>query len=137
MLVKLYGPDAEGKGPERRYSPGRCNGAKKSPQRGIPDRKHISTSFVERQNATLRLLNKRFNRLTLAFSKRLVNHAHAIALHYWVYNFSRKHRTLGTTPAVAAGVANKEWTIADLVALLEDEERKIAKGGRINREDRS
>lgn len=143
QLVKMYGSDAAETGPERKYSPGKCNGAKKCPQIGIPARQHISTSFVERQNATLRLFNKRFNRLTLAFSKKLVNHAHAIALHYFAYNFIKRHRTLverdanKPTPAMAAGIADRQWTVADLVSMLEAEERNLAKGGRINRDDRS
>ena len=137
QLVKLYGPDVDAKGPERKYSPGRCNGAKKTPQFGLPDPKHVSTSYVERQNLTLRMANRRFTRLTNAFSKRLINHAHAIALHYFHYNFIRRHKTLGTTPAVKAGLTDRQWTVADLVRMLEDEERKVANGGRINREDRT
>ncbi|MEE9297283.1 MAG: IS1 family transposase [Phycisphaerae bacterium] len=137
MLLKLYGPDTSGDGPERKYSPGKCNGTRKLVQFGMPDKKHVSTSFIERLNLTLRMGNRRHTRLTNAFSKKLANHAHAIALHYFHYNFIRKHLTLGTTPAVAAGVADHEWTIADLVRLLEDEERKVANGGRINRADRS
>lgn len=136
MLVKLYGPDG-GRGPDRKYSPGRCNGTRKQRQLGIPDRKHISTSCIERQHLTLRMSQRRFTRLTNAFSKRIVNHEHAIALHYFHYNFCRKHKTLGTTPAVAAGIADRQWSVADLVRLLEDEERKVANGGRINRVDRS
>ena len=80
---------------------------------------------------------RRFTRLTNAFSKKPVNHAHAVALHYFHYNFSCRHKTLGTTPAVEADIADREWTIGDLVQLLEDEERKVANGGRINREDRT
>lgn len=137
QLVKLYGPDNSGSGLERKYSPGKCNGAKKTKQFGLPDEEHISTSYIERQNATLRLFNRRFNRLTLAFSKKLVNHEHSIALHYFAYNFIKRHRTLGTTPAVAAGLTDHEWTVSDLVDMLEDEERKVANGGRINRADRT
>lgn len=137
QLVKLYGQNDKGHAQERRYSPCQCNGAKKISQFGSPDRKHVSTSFVERQNATLRLFNKRFNRLTLAFSKKLTNHEHAISLHYFAYNFIKRHRTLGTTPAIAAGVTDREWTVADLVQMLEDEEQKLERGGRINRADRS
>ena len=81
--------------------------------------------------------NRRHTRLTNAFSKKLANHAHAIALHYFHYSFIRKHKTIGTTPAVKAGLTDREWTIADLVGLLEDEERKVANGGRINRADRA
>ncbi len=75
--------------------------------------------------------------MTNAFSKLLSNHAHAIALHYFHYNFIRRHMTLGTTPAVAAGITDREWTIVDLVDMLEDEEHKLANGGRINRADRT
>lgn len=137
MLIKLYGPEGGKSTPERKYSPGKCNGARKQRQLGIPDRKHISTSYIERQNLTLRMSQRRFTRLTNAFSKRIVNHEHAIAMHYYHYNFCRKHKTLGTTPAVAAGVADHEWTVAELVGLLENEERLTANGGRINRADRA
>jgi len=137
QLVKLYGPETKGEGAEHKYSPAKCNGSKKMRQIGLPARQHISTSHVERQNLSLRMSSRRFTRLTNAFSKRLVNHEHAIALHYFHYNFIRRHATLGTTPAVVAGVADREWTIADLVGMLEDEERKIANGGRINRTDRT
>ncbi len=137
QLVKLYGPDGSGKGPERKYSPGQCNGTKKVIHFGAPDRDHISTSYIERSNLTLRMCNRRFTRLTNAFSKKLINHIHAIALHYFNYNFIRKHQTLGTTPAVAAGITDKVWTVGDLVEMLEKEERKLNNGGRINRADRS
>jgi hypothetical protein len=110
MLVKIFGPDAAGHAQERRYSPGKCNGTRKIKQLGLPDRRHVSTSYVERQNASLRLFNKRFGRLTLAFSKKLINHEHAIALHYFAHNFMRKCRTIGTTPAIAAGIADRAWT---------------------------
>ncbi len=137
QLVKMYGSDGTGKSPEHKYSPGKCNGAKKVLQCGVPEKAHVSTSYVERQNLTLRMSQRRFTRLTNAFSKKLANHEHAIALHYFHYNFCRKHKTLGTTPAVAAGIAGRIWTVADLVAMLEDEEKKLNNGGRINRRDRS
>lgn len=92
---------------------------------------------MERQNLTLRMSQRRFTRLTNAFSKRFVNHEHAIALHYFHYNFIRRHKTLGTTPAVASGIADREWTMDDLTAMLEAEERKLGNGGRINRADRT
>ena len=114
-----------------------CNGCRKNGITGFPDVDHISTSFIERSNLTLRMANRRHARLTNAFSKRLVNHEHAISLHYFHYNFIRRHKTLGTTPAVAAGIADREWTVGDLITMLEDEERKLANGGRINRADRS
>ncbi|MCH8147906.1 MAG: IS1 family transposase [Planctomycetes bacterium] len=137
QLHKTFGPDDSGRGAERKYSPGKCNGTRKVPYFGLPDREHISTSYVERQNLTLRMGQRRFTRLTNAFSKKLANHAHAVALHYFHYNFIRRHKTLKTTPAVAAGIADREWKLDDLVRLLEDEEHKVANGGRINRADRS
>ncbi len=95
----MFGDDGAHKGPERKYSPGTCNGTKKNTQIGVPDQDHVSTSYVERQNLTLRMANRRHTRLTNAFSKKLANHAHAIALHYFHYNSIRRHMTLGTTPA--------------------------------------
>ena len=134
MLIKHYGSVPEA---EVRYSPAQCTGV--APRRvcGNPDEKHISTSYVERNNLTLRMGNRRFTRLTNAFSKRWINHAHAIALHFFYYNFCRVHQTIKTTPAVAAGVADRIWTVADLVALLEAEEMKLENGFRINKEDRT
>ncbi|HUU84610.1 MAG TPA: hypothetical protein VM243_14015 [Phycisphaerae bacterium] len=104
---------------------------------GIPDWKHVSESYIERQNLSLRMSQRRFTRLTNPFSKRAINHEHPIAQHYSFYNFVRRHKPLGTTPAVAAGVANDGGTVAGLVPLLEDEERKVANGGRISGEDRT
>ena len=101
-----------------------------------PDREHISTSFVERQNLTVRMQNRRFTRLTNAFSKRWRNHEHAIALHYFNYNFCRKHLSLGMTPAQSAGLTNRVWTIKDLVVRLEAAEKMNAYHGRINKQDR-
>lgn len=135
MVSKIFGSDPATT--ENRYSQGECIGCRKVPVFGLPDESLISTSHVERQNLTLRLNNRRFTRLTLGFSKKLTNHIHAIALHYWVYNFARKHKTLKTTPAKAAGLTDREWTIADLVDLLEKEEKAHSNGGRINRADRA
>lgn len=137
QLVKLYGPESGPEGPERKYSPGKCNGTRKDPQIGLPNPEFISTSYIERQNLSLRMGNRRHTRLTNAHSKKLANHAHAIALHYFHYNFIRRHLTLKTTPAVAAGIADREWTVDDLVAMLEAEEWKLGKGRRINRDDQS
>ncbi len=134
MLVKLYGRDREA---ETRYSPPICISTRRSVVKGAPQDRHISTSYIERQNLTVRMQNRRFTRLTNAFSKKWANHEHAIALHYFYYNFCRKHMTLGTTPAIAAGVTDKAWSVADLVRLLEKEERLRANGGRINRTDRA
>ena len=121
MLVKLYGKEKEG---EARYSPPKCIGARRENVAGNPDRKHISTSFVERQNLTMRMSMRRFTRLTNGFSKKVENLEHAIALHFMYYNFVRIHRTLKVTPAMAAGVTNKLWEIEDIVKLLEEKEQK-------------
>lgn len=116
MLVKIYGSDPEG---EKRYSPAVCTGCKKETRIGDPDPKHISTSYVERQNLTMRMSMRRFTRLTNAFSKKLENHIAAIALHCCYYNFVRIHQSLRVTPAMAAGVTNRLGTIQDLLALME------------------
>ena len=117
MLVKLYGtPPAE---PEaaRRYSPSDCIGTRKREVTGKPDPKHVSTSYVERQNLTMRMAMRRFTRLTNAFSKKIENHAHAVSLHYMHYNFVRIHRSLRITPAMAAGVSTRLWTVEDIARL--------------------
>lgn len=116
MLVKIYGADPQA---ETRYSPAKCIGAEKKPQIGKPDAKHISTSYAERSNLTMRMHMRRFTRLTNAFSKKLENHAAAIALHTMYYNFVRIHQTLRVTPAMAAGVTDKLWEVSDIVAMLE------------------
>lgn len=116
MLVKLYGPGPKDAG---RYSPPQCIGTESTVIQGQPDPKHISTSYVERQNLTMRMSMRRFTRLTNAFSKKLENLAHAVSLHFMFYNFCRVHKTLGTTPAVAAGIADHEWTVGEIVDLLE------------------
>jgi IS1 family transposase len=116
MLVKIYGADPQA---ETRYSPAKCIGAVKQPKIGSPDPKHISTSYVERSNLTMRMHMRRFTRLTNAFSKKVENHAAAIALHTMYYNFIRIHQTLKVTPAMAAGVTDKLWEMDDLVAMLE------------------
>ena len=101
MLVKLYGPAPEG---DRRYIPAVCTGAIKTPIQGRPDLKHVSTSYAERNNLNVRMHSRRMTRLTNAFSKKMENHAHAMALHFMYYNFVRVHQTLKVTPAMAAGV---------------------------------
>jgi IS1 family transposase len=118
MLIKLYGaPPAEAEA-ARRYSPSECLGARKDKISGNPDPRHISTSYVERQNLTMHMQMRRFTRLTNAFSKKVENHARAIALHYMHYNFVRIHRSLRITPAMAAGVTAHLWSIEDIAALV-------------------
>jgi len=125
QLIKIYGA-ATGAGDERRYSPAECTGTEKRPITGNPDETLISTSYVERQNLTMRMGMRRFTRLTNGFSKKVENLAHAVSLHYMHYNFARPHQTLTkarggypTTPAMAAGVADHVWTYAEIAGLLE------------------
>jgi IS1 family transposase len=115
MIVKIYGNDPSA---EKRYSPAICTGCDKQTKIGNPDQKHISTSYIERQNLTMRMGMRRFTRLTNAFSKKLENHVAAIAIHCFHYNYIRIHSTLRVTPAMAAGVTNRLWSIEDLVCLL-------------------
>ena len=118
QLVKLYG-NAKESTPEGRYSPPKCNGTKKTPVLGLPDRAHISTSYIERQYLAMRMGMRRFTRLTNAFSKKLFNLECAVALHFVHYNFCRKHQTLGTTPAAEAGIADHIWSVEELVGLMD------------------
>jgi len=117
QLVKIYGSAPESA--KGRYSPAECTGAKKVKVEGNPDPKHISTSFVERSNLSIRMGNRRMTRLTNAFSKKAENHAHMMAIYFMHYNFVRIHQTLKITPAMAAGVTPKLWEMSDLVAVLE------------------
>jgi IS1 family transposase len=120
MLVKLYGgmqtnkPEAE-----HRYSPGKCIGAIKGAVCGDPKSEHISTSHVERQNLTMRMHMRRFTRLTNGFSKKVENHAYAVALHYMFYNFAKIHKTLRVTPAMQAGVSDHVWTLEEIAKLAD------------------
>lgn len=120
MLVKLYGNDSF----DHRYSTGECIGTRTAVLSGSPDPAHISTSFVERQNLTMRMAMRRFTRLTNAFSKKLDNHAAAIALHFLHYNFCRVHKTLRVTPAMEAGLSNHVWSIDELIAIMPEPETK-------------
>lgn len=115
MLIKIYGPDAAGAG---RYSPPVVVDVKTDVHCGTPVPKHINTSYVERQNLTMRMGMRRFTRLTNGFSKKLENHEANIALHFMHYNFCRVHQTLRVTPAMEAKLSNRVWEIEDLVALL-------------------
>lgn len=124
MLVKIYGTP-KGKSADVRYSPGECCGTKKKIVTGNPDQAHVSTSYVERSNLTMRMHMRRFTRLTNAFSKKIENHVAAIALHMMYYNFVRIHKTLRVTPAMAAGLTDRLWEISDIVALIEKAEARI------------
>jgi IS1 family transposase len=112
MLVKLYGAESAGEG---RYSPAKCLRCVTGTVSGSPDPKHVSTSYVERANLTMRMAMRRFTRLTNAFSKKVENHAHAVALHYAHYNFVRIHETTRLTPAMASGIASHVWSVEELV----------------------
>lgn len=119
QLHKVYGVDPRLKGAERRYSPPVCTSTQVTVVAGDPDPGEISTSYVERQNLTMRMGMRRFTRLTNGFSKKVENLAHAVSLHYCFYNFSRVHQTLRCTPAQAAGVTDRRWTLTDIAALLD------------------
>lgn len=117
QLIKLYGDVSEsGKG---RYSPADCTGIKKNRIEGQPDMKHVSTSYVERQNLNMRMGMRRFTRLTNAFSKKLENHFHALALYFMFYNFVRIHKTLKVTPAMAAKVTDRLWSMEDIAEAID------------------
>jgi len=117
MLVKLYGAAPESM--KGRYSPAECIGSRKEVIEGNPDPAHISTSYAERQNLNVRMHTRRFTRLTNGFSKKIENHAHSVALFAMYYNFVRIHKTLRTTPAMAAKVTKRLWEIGDIVDVLE------------------
>ncbi len=127
QLVKLYGSAPESA--RGRYSPAECTGIRKTRVEGDPDMKHVSTSYVERSNLTMRMHMRRFTRLTNAFSKKVENHAHAVALFTTFYNFVRIHKTLRVTPAMAAGVSDRLWDVSDIVALVEAREAPLKKRG--------
>jgi hypothetical protein len=116
MLNKIFATDYAGAG---RYSPPKCVGAVKQTIMGNPDPDLINTSFAERQKLTMRMSMRRFTRLTNAFSKKFENHCHALALYFVFYNFCRVHKTLGATPAMAAGLVDKVLKMTDVVALID------------------
>ncbi|MGH8056714.1 MAG: IS1 family transposase, partial [Candidatus Entotheonellia bacterium] len=116
MLIKLYGTHPES---ETRYSPVECIGVQTQCIQGNPEFEHISTSYAERQNLTMRMAMRRFTRLTNAFSKKVENLQHAVSLHFMYYNFARIHKTLRVTPAMEAGISRHVWTLDEMVDLLE------------------
>jgi IS1 family transposase len=120
-LTKIFAAEPTG-----RYSPPRFVGEKTEVIKGNPDPRHISTSFVERQNLTMRMSMRRFTRLTNGFSKKGANHAHAVALHFLHYNFARIHKTLRVTPAMAAGISDHVWSLEEIVGLLDAADKKAA-----------
>jgi IS1 family transposase len=126
QLQKIYGASLEN---ETRYSPATCIGCEMKVVSGNPDPKHVSTSYVERQNLTMRMHMRRFTRLTNAFSKKIDNHAYAVALHFMYCNFVRIHQTLRVTPAMEANLCDHAWTIKELVAMGEAAMPKLAKRG--------
>jgi IS1 family transposase len=130
MLVKLYGAPPASAEAARRYSPSECVGARKAPVTGNPDPEHISTSYVERHNLTMRMGMRRFTRLTNAFSKRVENHCHQLALYFVFYNFVRQRGSLKKlTPAMTAGISDRLWSMNDIVALIDAREAPPKKRG--------
>ena len=122
VIVKLYGVERSEK--TGKYSPDKVTGMRKSVVRGRPNKKKISTSYVERQNLTMRMSMRRFARLSNAFSKKVENHMHAISLHYMYYNFGRIHQTLKVTPAMAAKVTDHVWTLEEIAGLIPEQVAK-------------
>ena len=127
QLVKMYGaaPDSA----KGRYSPAECTGIRKTKVEGNPDMKHVSTSYVERSNLTMRMQMRRFTRLTNAFSKKAEKHVHALALYFMFYNFGRIHKTLRVSPAMAAGVSDHLWSWEDIADMVDAARAKSAKRG--------
>lgn len=119
QLVKIYGETSEG---QKRYSPAECIGCESKAVTGDPDPRHISTSFIERQNLTMRMSMRRFTRLTNGFSKKIENHVANVALHCMYYNFCRIHQTLRVTPAMEAGISNHVWSLQELIGLLNSDQ---------------
>lgn len=127
QLIKIYGDAPESA--KGRYSPADCTGIKKRKVEGEPNEAHISTSYVERQNLTMRMHMRRFTRLTNGFSKKVENHVYAVALHFMYYNFVKVHQTLKVTPAMEAGLTDRLWDVADLVELIDENEDSPKKRG--------
>jgi IS1 family transposase len=134
MLIKIYGGPSD---PDTRYSPAKWISSERKTISGNPDQRRVSTSYVERQNLTMRMHMRRFTRLTNGFSKKVENHVAAVSLHFMYYNFVRIHQTLKVTPAMAAGVTDRLWEISDIIALLEVRENRILEEERQERMKRS
>lgn len=126
QLIKIFGAVPESA--KGRYSPAECTGIKKVSVNGSPAKNHISTSYVERQNLTMRMSMRRFTRLTNGFSKKLENHCHALALYFVHYNFMRIHKTLRVTPAMAAGITDRVWDWSDIIAILDAQQEPKKRG---------
>lgn len=126
MLIKLYGQGPEG---QHRYSPPECVGTRKKRVMGRPKAEHVSTSYVERQNLTMRMSMRRFTRLTNGFSKKYDNHVHALALYFYHYNFCRIHKSLRVTPAMEAKLTDRIWSFDDLIAKVDEMNPLPAKRG--------
>jgi IS1 family transposase len=133
QLIKMFGASPESS--KGRYSPAECTGIKKVSIEGNPDAKHISTSYVERQNLTMRMSMRRFTRLTNGFSKKLENHCHALALYFVFYNWMRIHKTLRVTPAMAAGLTDRLWTWEDIIATMDAQTEPKKRGSYKKRDD--
>jgi 3-methyladenine DNA glycosylase/8-oxoguanine DNA glycosylase len=126
-IEKTYRTDPTA--PRGRYSPPICTGVRKHVVEGNPDPAHVSTSYVERSNLSIRMQNRRFTRLTNAFSKKFENHVHALALYFMFYNFVRQHKTLRTSPAMAAGIADTLWSMEDIAERIEARRPQVGKRG--------
>jgi IS1 family transposase len=130
MLVKLYGETSDyGKAADRKYSPAECVGTRKMRITGNPEKRDVSTSYVERANLTMRMAMRRFTRLTNAFSKKIDNHVHALSIYFVWYNFCRIHKTLRVSPAMAAGIADTLMSMEDVAAMIEAAAKKPGKRG--------
>jgi IS1 family transposase len=126
MLEKRFGAYSMGPSAAKRYTPAKITGIRAATISGDPKRRHVSTSYVERQNLTMRMHMRRFTRLTNAFSKKIEMHAHNVALHFMYYNFCKIHQTLRVTPAMEAGISDHVWDVAELVGILEQADRLTA-----------
>lgn len=124
QLIKLYGNAGQTKEDQRRYSPAECTGTEKRRITGNPNIKDVSTSYVERQNLTMRMHMRRFTRLTNSFSKKLENHMHAISLYFMFYNFCKVHKSLRVTPAMEAGLTDHVWSMDEIVGIIPEDEPK-------------